>query len=112
LGQKKDAFAYFAEETKNDDIYRNAKPKVYTGNMMGSEHQLSKDTVFWNEIGPEEFDEQAPMAKEFNFVEECQNCQCCHGNVYNCSGKICQFLGVCECLAHAAGEEQAQMDAY
>ncbi len=31
-------------------------------------------------------------------VEERKSCKCCHGDVNNCDGEECAFLGICFCV--------------
>lgn len=38
-------------------------------------------------------------------IEKFKDCECCHGEVYNCNGEICQKMEACYCFMHEKIEE-------
>jgi len=60
---------------------------------MGYEHNHAEFGHYENDSNSEGGIED--MLDEF--VKECENCPCCKGFVYNCSGEACKNLGRCYC---------------
>jgi hypothetical protein len=45
----------------------------------------------------EEFNQMENEVESPEFLSQFQNCTCCKGYVYNCTGDACQYLGSCYC---------------
>ena len=40
------------------------------------------------------------------FIEQIEDCECCHGMINNCNGDFCENIGMCYCLAETFHKEQ------
>ena len=34
------------------------------------------------------------------FIQQFENCECCHGMINNCQGEFCAQMGMCYCVSH------------
>ena len=41
-----------------------------------------------------------------DYFDEFKDCDCCHGYVYSCEGKVCKDMGQCKCKMAAEIESQ------
>lgn len=61
-----------------------------------NKHEIPTDAL-------EEFEDDLLEQLDYNeedqgeWVKECQDCSCCQGWVYNCSGEACKYLNSCYC---------------
>ena len=52
------------------------------------------------------------LNSEMNKFEDSEpiDCNCCHGDIYNCSNTLCQQLGLCQCQMHKDLEDNEEED--
>lgn len=94
----------FKEDPKKylDQLAPEVRERMEMYMMSDKEEQEIMEMMNEFEDDMEAYDQ--PEEPEYD--ERCKDCKCCKGLVQSCHGKMCQYLGVCECRAHLDCEEE------
>lgn len=97
-GTLMDEITFDEEEFRNDPkAFLDKIPEEYIQDFENKLLESQIDEII-NDLDEENAD---------HFEESSRSCTCCHGWVNKCKGKICQSLGVCQCMARNEMEQQA-----